>query len=73
VHHARRHDAARRAAYTGNWLSKAAGDAPHTQHNAVCLETQNYPDAVNKPGVFPSPAWQPGETYSVTTVHKFEW
>ncbi len=59
--------------YTGNYLSKDAADAPFTQYNALCLETQNYPDAVNRPGVFPSPILRPGETYKHVAVHKFEW
>jgi aldose 1-epimerase len=31
--------------YTANYLSKDAKEAPFTQYGAVCLETQNYPDA----------------------------
>lgn len=59
-------------AYTGNWLSKSPADAPHTQHMAMCLETQNYPDAINQPS-FPASVLQPGETYKATTVHAFTW
>ena len=58
--------------YTGNYLSKSAADAPHTQHSAVCLETQNYPNAVNTAG-FPSAILRPGETYKHVAIHKFEW
>jgi aldose 1-epimerase len=45
--------------YSANWLSDAA---PFTQHNALCLETQHYPDAVNQPA-FPSCVLRPGQTY----------
>lgn len=55
-----------------NFLGKAAGDAPHVQHGAICLETQNYPNAVNTPG-FPEAVLQPGQQYRVTTVHAFVW
>jgi len=59
--------------YTGNFLSKDAADAPHVQHNALCLETEEYPDAINRPGIFPSPVLCPGETYRHVAIHKFEW
>ncbi len=39
-------------------------------HGAFCLETQNFPDAVNKPS-FPKAVLQPGETYDTTTVFRF--
>lgn len=48
------------------------GPPPLDQHRALCLETQNWPDAVNQPG-FPSAILSPGETYVHETVHKFEW
>jgi aldose 1-epimerase len=57
--------------YTGNWLSLNAADAPHVQHNAVALETQGFPDAVNRPGLFPSVVLRPGETYSHTALFSF--
>jgi len=51
--------------YTANWLSdREYGDFPHTQHNAVCLETQHFPDAVNQSRSnknFPSVVLRPGE------------
>jgi hypothetical protein len=46
--------------YTGN----------HLKHAAVCLETQHYPDSVNKPG-FPSTILRPGQKFSSTTVFAF--
>ena len=36
--------------YTANFL---AGPFPFTQHNAMCMETQHFPDSINQPG-FPS-------------------
>ncbi len=56
--------------YTANWLSNTSntgdGDypSPHTQHNAICLETQHFPDAVNQSRCnknFPSVVVRPGE------------
>lgn len=63
--------------YTANWLSSSIssniissnigdGDSPspHTQHNAICLETQHFPDAVNQSRSnksFPSVVVRPGE------------
>ena len=57
--------------YTGNFLGKA-GPAPYDQHRALCLETQNYPDAVNHAD-FPRAILAPGETYVHETVHAFKW
>ena len=55
--------------YTGNWLGpENKADA----HRAFCLETQNFPDAVNKPN-FPDPILRPGQIYSHITLHKFLW
>jgi galactose mutarotase-like enzyme len=59
---------------SANWLSKTAGDAPFTQHRALCLETQNYPDAINQEAAgFPSAVLRPGQKYVATSVHKFSW
>jgi len=41
------------------------------QHRtALCLETENYPDAPNNPKA-PSPVLRPGETYDHKMVHTF--
>jgi aldose 1-epimerase len=56
--------------YTGNWLGDGA--APIKQHWALCLETENYPNAINTPS-FPSCVLKPGQKYAHTAVHKFEW
>lgn len=42
------------------------------QHNALCLETQHYPNAVNTAG-FPSVLLRPGERYRQLTTHAFSW
>ena len=39
-------------------------------HGAFCLETQNFPDAINKP-TFPKAVLRPGEAYDTTTVFRF--
>ncbi|XP_009584643.1 PREDICTED: aldose 1-epimerase-like, partial [Fulmarus glacialis] len=55
--------------YTGNNLDgslKGKGAVAYPKHSAFCLETQNWPDAVNKPH-FPNPLLQPGEEYNHTT------
>lgn len=58
--------------YTANYLSGAAGKGglPYPRRSALCLETQNWPDAVNHPD-FPSPVLRPGQTYRQTTVYRF--
>ena len=46
---------------------------PHTQHNAICLETQHYPDAINQnPLHFPSVILRQGETYKHKTIFTFD-
>jgi aldose 1-epimerase len=39
-------------------------------HSAFCLETQHYPDSINKPS-FPSTLLRPGETFRSTTIYRF--
>lgn len=56
--------------YTANWLSEASSDAPFTQYNGVALESQHFPDSINKPA-FPNTVLRPGETYSQRTVWQF--
>lgn len=58
--------------YSGNFLNglKGKGGAVYRKHAALCLETQHYPDAVNRPE-FPSVILRPGETYRQLTVHRF--
>ncbi len=59
--------------YTGNFLDgklKGRGGVVYRQHQALCLEAQHFPDAVNRPN-FPSIILRPGKTYAQTTVHRF--
>jgi len=60
--------------YTGNFLdgslARCKDGAVYKQHAALCLETQNYPDAINKPN-FPSCVLRPGETYRHVCAYKF--
>ena len=58
--------------YTGNNLRGDAGKGGrrYERRGALCLETQHYPDSVNRPE-FPSVILRPGQTYSQTTVHRF--
>jgi aldose 1-epimerase len=44
--------------------------ANHLKHAAFCLETQHYPDSVNKPA-FPSTILRPGQVFQSTTVYAF--
>ena len=54
--------------YTGNWLGgeKGKGGQVYSRRTGLCLETQNWPDAINKPR-FPSPILRPGEEYRQET------
>ncbi len=59
--------------YGGNFLDgKVAGKGGvnYGHRTALCLETENFPDAPNQPS-FPSAVLRPGETYTHTMVHKF--
>lgn len=58
--------------YTANYLSGQVGKGglPYPRRSALCLETQNWPDAVNHPD-FPTPILRPGQTYRQTTVFRF--
>jgi len=55
--------------YTGNFLNMLK-ESGFDSHEALCLETQMYPDSVNHEG-FPSIILSPGELYRQKTVHKF--
>lgn len=52
--------------YSGN----ALGDG-YSRRSALCLETQGWPDAANRPG-FPSTRLDPGETYRAETRFTFD-
>ena len=56
--------------YCGNWLSLDPRDAPLLQHNALCLETQHFPDSPNQP-TFPDCKVIPGKPYVQRAVFRF--
>ena len=59
--------------YSGNFLDGTlTGPSGRTyrQGDALCLETQHFPDSPNKPK-FPSTVLRPGQTYRTTTIHTF--
>ncbi|KAL7890051.1 hypothetical protein AOLI_G00023090 [Acnodon oligacanthus] len=59
--------------YTSNFLDGSLGGKGGTsypKHSAFCLETQNWPDAVNQPQ-FPEALLRPGEEYMHTTRFTF--
>ena len=58
--------------YSANWLPTRESDDPsiHRQHNALCLETQHYPDSINQPQ-FPNTVLKPSEKYDHVSVFSF--
>ncbi|MHC4799930.1 MAG: aldose epimerase family protein, partial [Planctomycetota bacterium] len=59
--------------YSGNFLDGTnigKGGKVYNHRNALCLETQHFPDSANQPA-FPSIVLRPGETYKSTTGFKF--
>ncbi len=58
--------------YSGNFLNGAAGKGGrlHKKRSAVCLETQNFPDAINKPA-FPSCVLKAGDKFYKRTAYAF--
>ncbi|MCH2133327.1 MAG: galactose mutarotase [Phycisphaerales bacterium] len=61
--------------YTGNYLNDLPGKdgAVYAQNDALCLETQAFPDAINKEGLegWPSVILRPGQEYRHVMVHRF--
>lgn len=59
--------------YTANSVGGVVGKngRVYKKHEAVCLETQCFPDTPNK-AEFPSCILHPGETYKAVTVYGFE-
>ena len=62
--------------YTGNYLDGSVigkGGAAYARHAGFCLETQHFPDAINKEGMpgWPSVILRPGNTYEHTVVFRF--
>ena len=59
--------------YGGNFLDgtvKGKGGVSYAKRSALCLETEGFPDAPNRPA-FPSCVLRPGETYQHVMVHRF--
>ena len=62
--------------YTGNFNTGKApndvgkGGKPYNAREAVCLETQHFPDSPNKPS-FPTTVLNPGQKFTSTTIYKF--
>lgn len=58
--------------YTGHWIPELTidGKKKFGQYTGVALETQHYPDSINKP-YFPTIVLKPGEKFSEKTVYKF--
>ncbi len=58
--------------YGAGFLSprRGKGGAQYVPHSALCLETQHFPDSVNREN-FPSPILKKGETYRHRTVYRF--
>ncbi len=61
--------------YTGNFLDGVPGKdgAVYNKNDAFCLETQAFPDSVNKQGKdgWPNIVLKPAETYEHHMVHRF--
>jgi aldose 1-epimerase len=58
--------------YSGNFLDgtiKGVGGV-YQKHYGFCLETQHFPDSVNRPN-FPSTILEPRKTYRTTTIYRF--
>jgi aldose 1-epimerase len=59
--------------YTGNHLNGkqvGVGGVAYPNHGGFCLETQHFPDSVNRPD-FPSVILRPGEAFKSTTAFAF--
>ncbi|MBQ9976316.1 MAG: galactose mutarotase [Clostridia bacterium] len=58
--------------YTAGGLGDRNGKdgAKYSRHNGICLETQHFPDSINKPE-FPSCVLDAGKTWAHTTAYKF--
>jgi aldose 1-epimerase len=59
--------------YSGNFLDGSLagkGGVAYTKHHGLCLETQHFPDSINKPE-WPTVILRPGQTYRHVMVHRF--
>jgi len=59
--------------YTANWINNEKGKSgkKYQRRWAFCLETQHFPDSINKPH-FPSVILYPGDEYHHTCIYKFK-
>ena len=60
--------------YSGNFLDGhlvGKGGIAYELRSGLCLETQHFPNSPNQPE-FPSTLLRPGNTYSTTTVYRFD-
>lgn len=59
--------------YSGNSITprKGKNGTLLNKNSGICLETQNFPDAVNQ-NHFPNPILRPGQVYYSETLHVFE-
>lgn len=61
--------------YSGNFLDGIGGkgDAVYDKHDGFCLETQSFPDSINRQGQpgWPNAVLRPGETYRHVMIHRF--
>lgn len=56
--------------YSGNFLKGQVGKAVYPRRSGFCLETQNYPNAVNRPD-FPSPILKKDTEFHSYTIYRF--
>lgn len=57
--------------YTGNNIDAVGKEnKKYKKYSGLCLETQYYPDSINKEN-FPSPVLKAGEKYKTYTIYKF--
>ena len=60
--------------YSGNFLDGhlvGKGGIAYEHRSGLCLETQHFPNSPNQPE-FPPTLLRPGDTYSTTTVYRFD-
>ena len=60
--------------YAGNFLDGSfmgKNGVAYPRRSGLCFETQHFPDSPNQPA-FPSTTLRPGETYTTTTIYKFD-
>jgi len=60
--------------YSGNFLDgtiKGKKGVVYNQYNGLCLESQHFPDSINK-AAFPTTVLKPGEKFKSSTIYKFK-